>query len=136
MITAVDTNVVLDVLTGREHVAASEAALLDARERGGLVACPIVWSELSAWLGSPHGLDAAMAVLGVRFDPIDQDVAYAAGDIQRAYRRAGGPRARLVPDFLVGAHAVLRAERLLTRDRGFFRRYFEGLTVIDPTERE
>jgi hypothetical protein len=37
-----------------------------------------------------------------------------------------------VPDFLVGAHALERADALLTRDRGFYRRYFKGLRIIEP----
>ena len=51
----------------------------------------------------------------------------------RAYRARGGPRERLVADFLVGAHAVERADRPLTRDRGFQRGAFAGLMIVDPT---
>jgi predicted nucleic acid-binding protein len=47
--------------------------------------------------------------------------------------RAGGSRQRLVPDFLVAAHAAAHADRLLSRDRGFFRSYFSQLVVLDPT---
>jgi len=49
------------------------------------------------------------------------------------YRRRGGPRSRIVSDFLVGAHALEQADRLLTRDRGFYRTAFEDLTILDPT---
>ena len=45
--------------------------------------------------------------------------------IDRAARRP-------VADLLVGAHALLQADRLLTRDRGFYRDYFRGLKVIEP----
>ena len=57
------------------------------------------------------------------------------GKAWRHYRREGGSRTRLIPDFLVAAHASVRADRLLTRDRGFARRYFPRLVVIDPTDR-
>ncbi|GIW19974.1 MAG: hypothetical protein KatS3mg065_0270 [Chloroflexota bacterium] len=50
----------------------------------------------------------------------------------RAYRRAGGPRSRIMTDFVIGAHAALRAGRLLTRDRGFYRPYVAGLSVVEP----
>jgi predicted nucleic acid-binding protein len=57
------------------------------------------------------------------------DAALAASDAWKAYRRRGGRRERLIADFLIGAHAQLQAERLLTRDRGF---YFAKLSVLDP----
>jgi hypothetical protein len=41
----------------------------------------------------------------------------------------------VVADFLIGAHASLQGEALLTRDRGFYRDYFADLRVIDPAGR-
>jgi predicted nucleic acid-binding protein len=52
--------------------------------------------------------------------------------MQRRYRHRGGQRERTVPDFLVGAHALLQCTGLITRDAGFFRDYFKGLKVIVP----
>jgi len=51
------------------------------------------------------------------------------------YRRRGGTRERLIADFLIGAHARVRADRLLTRDRGFLRSHFAGLDIVDPGAR-
>jgi hypothetical protein len=133
VITAVDSSVLLDVLLeDPRHRDASLAALRVAHRGGALLVCPVVWSEVRAALRDPTEIAELMGAAGIRFDPFDRDCADLAGDLWRAYRRGGGRREHLVPDFLIGAHAKLRAGRLLARDRGFFRARFKGLTVIDP----
>ena len=67
------------------------------------------------------------------FLPMTEQAAIKAAEAWRRYRAGGGPRYRIAADFLIGAHALAAADRLLTRDRGFYRRYFAGLRVIDPT---
>jgi predicted nucleic acid-binding protein len=133
-ITAVDSSVVLDVFSGDpEFGAASKAALEAALETGTLVACPVVWAELRAHFGDQKAFAQAVQAAQIHFDPFDQACSELAGDAWRTYRRRGGTRTQLVPDFLVGAHARLRAERLLSRDRGFLRSYFKDLALVDPS---
>lgn len=57
---------------------------------------------------------------------------FLAGRTWRRYRVAGGPHERILPDFLIGAHAKLQAGRLLSRDRGFYRAYFTDLEILPP----
>ena len=75
-----------------------------------------------------------MTAIGASFGPISKDAAKLAGQLWRKYRKTQSKRERLIPDFLAGAHALLQADAFLTRDRGFYRSYFSGLKVIDPSE--
>jgi predicted nucleic acid-binding protein len=134
VITAVDTNVLLDILSGEEPLARRSAgALSGARRAGALVATDVVWAETAAWFETLDDLAMAMDDLGVSYDAPSRDAASLGGQIWRRYRSEGGSRVRLMPDFLVGAHALTQADRLLSRDRGFFRRYFDQLVVLDPS---
>lgn len=74
----------------------------------------------------------ALGDLGVGFSAIDMTVAVDAGASWGAYRRRGGARERIVADFLIAAHAAHRADRLLTRDRGFGTAGQPGLEIVDP----
>ena len=132
MKTAVDSSVLLDVLgADRSFGERSRAALRAAYDVGALLACEVVWAEVRAHFSSDEAFTEALGILGVRFDPISPDAARAAGRLWRESRKSRAPRERVVADFLIGAHAQHQADALLTRDRGFYRRYFSGLRVVD-----
>ena len=111
----------------------SRDALREARGRGALVACDVVWAEVAAAFASRASANEALERLGIDFSPIHAIAAVDAGASWRGYRDRGGTRDRILPDFLVASHAALSADRLLTRDRGFYRSHFGGLAVVDPT---
>ena len=129
MITAVDSNVLLDIfLSGSPHHDESREAVRSAYDAGAVIVCDIVYAELAPAFGDRAALDDALREINARLSPIDTSIAYEAGRRWMQYRRAGGPRTRIIPDFLIGAHAVAAADAFLTRDRGFFGTYFPELT--------
>jgi predicted nucleic acid-binding protein len=133
VITAVDTNVLLDVLRGDGSFGAgSVRALRRCGADGGLIACEVVWAELASQFQDKIACSQAMDQFGVAFDELGVDAAMVSGLHHRSYRAGGGPKQRIVADFLIGSHAQLQADQLLTRDRGFYRTYFSDLLIVDP----
>ncbi len=134
MITAVDSSVLIDVLIDDPRFSdASAAAIGHALKHGAVIVCDVVWAEIAGWDRADQMVADAITGLGIDYSPVLEDAAGHAGRVWARYRATGGPRDRMVPDFLVGAHAMTQADRLLTRDRGFYRRYFADLVVVDPT---
>ncbi len=133
MITAVDTNVLIDVFEpDPEHGLRAAEALRSCLREGRLVVCEVVWAEIAGQFLTSDEAAESLARALVDFDGIEPETALHAGTVWREYRRRGGRRDRVVADFLIGAHAQLQADRLLTRDRGFYRAYFSGLRIVDP----
>ena len=131
MRTAVDTNILLDIFIPDKQFSDSSSTLLKtAYDEGAIIISDIVYAELVPQFGDRKKLDDTLAVLSVRLSPSDADVAFLAGERWDLYRKSGGKRERIITDFLIGAHAFLRAERFLTRDRGFYRSYFPELAVL------
>ena len=134
MITAIDTSVILDVIGADPGFGpASLRALGEAQRLGVVMACDVVWGEMGALYSTPHEAADAMREMDIRFAALDPDVAAAAGGVWRSYRNAGQGRHRLLPDFLIGTHAWMRADQFLARDRGFYRTYFKRLKIVDPS---
>jgi predicted nucleic acid-binding protein len=131
MITAIDTNILLDIFLPNERFAAESAKLLKlAYNKGALIICDIVYAELVPQFQDRQRLDNTLATINVSLSSTNADIAFLAGEKWRLYRKSGGTRERIITDFLIGAHALMKAERFLTRDRGFYKSYFPELQTL------
>lgn len=137
MITAVDTNVLLDVfLPDPEFGKRSLEVLKSCSQEGALVICEIVYAELACAFKEEPLMREALEKAGIQLQPSEIKILWKAGEFWRKYRSARSENStksqRILPDFWIGAHALLQAERLLTRDRGFYRNSFKDLKIISP----
>lgn len=133
MTTAIDSNVLIDLIG--EKTAFTDASILAldaARMDGALIICPVVVAEVSGHFATPDALLSALADMQIAIEEFDAGALHLAGTTFLRYRqRSAKPRERMLADFLVGAHAQLQTDTLLTRDRGYYRTYFPKLRLVD-----
>ena len=111
MITSIDTNVLFDLFrTDSPHHSRSRGWLRDAYDRGAIIVCDLVYAEVVPEFADKASLDEALREIGATLSPIDSSIAYEAGLRWKLYRGAGGPRIRIITDFLIGAHALATAD--------------------------
>jgi predicted nucleic acid-binding protein len=133
MAVLVDSNVLLDVMTQDPRwFAWSSAALGRVADTSRLVINPIVYGEVSIRYTRIEELDAALPRESFDREPIPYEAAFLAGKAHRAYKDRGGVKLSPLPDFFIGAHAVVVGYQLLTRDAARYRTYFPKLDLIAP----
>ncbi|SFJ39546.1 hypothetical protein SAMN04515648_3817 [Phyllobacterium sp. CL33Tsu] len=129
----VDTNVLLDLVTNYPKWADWSIAQLEAASlRGPLLINDVVYAELAVRYNRIEHLDAFIDEAGLEIIPIPREALFLAGKVFMQYRKAGGARTGVLPDFFIGAQAAVARLTLLTRDVGRYRTYFPTLTLVTP----
>jgi predicted nucleic acid-binding protein len=129
---ALDSSVLLTIFNGEEGSESWLELLINARRKGRLCLCEIVYAEISPAFETRDALDSVLDRLGASLEPLRSEAAWRAGMTFRQYRRQGGPREFMIPDFLIAAHACAQADSLAVIDRGYLRSYFPDLDVLCP----
>ncbi len=131
--TLVDSNVLIDVLSGDpEWSAWSAAVLADVADSGQVVINPLVYAEVSIGFPSQPVFEEALAAIPLLREGLPWEAAFMAGKMFLKYRRGGGRKTAPLPDLYIGAHAAVAGMPLLTRDEKIYRKYFPKLRLIAP----
>jgi predicted nucleic acid-binding protein len=132
---AVDSSIIIDVIYDDPVFGeASGIALSEAVDSDDVVICDAAFAEICSYSEPIEPLLETLSRSGIRFSALTEQSAIRAGIMQQRFRKRGGGvgNKRIISDFLVGAHALLQCNALITRDKGFFRDYFKGLKIINP----
>ncbi|MBA5802594.1 type II toxin-antitoxin system VapC family toxin [Rhizobium changzhiense] len=133
MATLVDTNILVDLaVVGSDWHGWSRRKMLDVFKDGPVLINPIIYSEFSVRYDDVDEVDRLLSQDEFRRENLPWPAAFAAAAAFRLYRRAGGGRERILPDFFIGAHAAIRGYRILTRDPSGYRSYFPSVDLITP----
>jgi len=130
----VDSNVLLDIITNDPVWFDWSLAQLDgASLLGPLCINDVVYAEISVRFDRIEDLDTMLAETGIEIMPIPRAALFLAAKVFTQYRKSGGTRGGVPPDFFIGAHAAVSGLSLLTRDTKRFQTYFKSVTLISPT---
>jgi predicted nucleic acid-binding protein len=130
----VDTNVLLDLVTDDPLWAEWSQQQLDlASAQDQLAINDIVYAELSIGYARMEQLDAMILGAGLVNAAMPRPALFLAGKAFQRYRSAGGRKTGVLPDFFIGAHAVIADAVLITRDATRYRSYFPGIMLIAPS---
>ncbi|MER8960414.1 type II toxin-antitoxin system VapC family toxin [Mesorhizobium sp. M0701] len=131
--TLVDTNVLLDLVTDNQDWAEWSIEQLEAASlRGPLLINDVVYAELSVRYSRIEDLEAFLDAAGLEIVTMPRPALFLAGKVFTQYRKSGGSRTGVLPDFFIGAHAAVGKLPLLTRDVGRYQTYFPSLMLITP----
>jgi predicted nucleic acid-binding protein len=129
----VDTNVLVDILQDDPRWAEWSIGQLRAQAQiHELVVNPVIYAEMSLSFSTIEALDAVVERMALTVREIPRPALFLAGKAFAQYRRRGGSKAQVLPDFFIGAHAAVQGWPLLTRNASRFRTYFPSLQVLAP----
>jgi len=133
IVTMIDSNVLLDVLTEDGNwLRWSSDALARCADEGSLVINPLIYAEISVGFTTIEELEAAVPSEVFHRVPLPWEAAFLAGKAFLRYRGSGGVKSSPLPGFHIGAHAAVGCFRLLTRDTRKYRTYFPTVNLIAP----
>ncbi|MBU3694998.1 MAG: type II toxin-antitoxin system VapC family toxin [Rhodocyclaceae bacterium] len=129
----VDSNVLIDVF-GDDPVWLdwSVTQLRNYSKIHRLFINPVIYAEVSVAFSSIEHLEQELDALQIKVVEVPRPALFLAAKAHGEYRRRGGTRTGVLPDFFIGAQALVMRMPMLTRDARRYETYFSGLQIVAP----
>jgi predicted nucleic acid-binding protein len=129
----VDSNVILDILTvDKVWYEWSSNKLMEYSENNKLIINQIIYAEISMKFSKIEELDEVVAEANIKCENLPWEAGFLAGKCFIQYKKRGGSKNSVLPDFYIGAHAAITKRAILTRYQGRYGTYFSNLSIISP----
>ncbi len=129
----VDTNIIIDVLEDDPKWAQWSIDQLTAQSQAhALTINPVIYAELSVTFNEVEALDKILDEMGLILQEIPRPALFLAGKAFIKYKRAGGKKSNVLPDFFIGAHAAVMGCGIVSRDATRYQNYFPSVAITTP----
>lgn len=129
----IDSNIILDILTeDRIWFKWSSERLEEYAENNELIINQIIYAEISIKFSRIEELDGVIKEANIKCENLPWEAGFLAGKCFMQYKKRGGGKGSVLPDFYIGAHAAITRRAILTRDKGRYSTYFSNLSIISP----
>ena len=129
----VDSNIILDILTkDKIWYEWSAGKLAEYAAENDLIINQIIYAEISIRFSKVEELKAVLKEANIKCENMPFEAGFLAGKCFMAYKKRGGVKGSVLPDFYIGAHAAITRRPILTRDKSRYVSYFKNLRVVSP----
>ncbi|MSO14625.1 type II toxin-antitoxin system VapC family toxin [Rickettsiales endosymbiont of Trichoplax sp. H2] len=129
----IDSNIILDILTeDRTWFKWSSEMLEEYAENNELIINQIIYAEISIKFSRIEELDGVIKEANIKCENLPWEAGFLAGKCFMQYKKRGGGKGSVLPDFYIGAHAAITKRAILTRDKARYSTYFSNLSIISP----
>ena len=129
----VDSNIILDILTNDPKWYEWSASRLEKYSNSGqLIINEIIYAEISIGFEKIEELEEIIKDEFFKIESIPKEALFLAGKVFLKYKKQNGNKTSILPDFFIGAHAIVKKSPLLTRDVKRYKTYYPTLDIISP----
>ncbi len=128
----VDTNVIIDIITDDSNWADWSIKAMEQHADHDLLINPAIYAELCFGYNSVEEVDYLIRQFGLKFQEVPKAGLFRAAKAFKQYKKRGGSKDFVLPDYFIGGHAEASNYPIMTRDIKRYKSYFPAIDLICP----